>query len=73
VSTCRPLPRAEKLASFQLDHSDRRIRGGFYFARRGDQLQPHVNPVSTAFGTQALMMWRQYLAGERKSAIDSLI
>ena len=64
---------AEKLASFQLDHPDRRIRGGFFFARRGEQLQPHVNPVSTAFGTQALMMWRQYLAGERKFAIDSLI
>lgn len=64
---------AEQLASFQLDHPDRRIRGGFFFARRGDQLQPHVNPVSTAFGLQALMMWRQYLAGERKFAIDSLI
>jgi hypothetical protein len=32
-----------------------------------------VNPVSTAFGTQALMMWRQYLAGERKFEIDTLI
>jgi hypothetical protein len=64
---------AETLASFQLDHADHRIRGGFFFARRGEQLQPHVNPVSTAFGTQALMMWRQYLAGERKFAIDSLI
>jgi hypothetical protein len=64
---------AEKLASFQLDSSDRRIRGGFFFARRGDQLQQHVNPVSTAFGMQALMMWRQYLAGERKFAADALI
>jgi hypothetical protein len=64
---------AGKLASFQLDHPDRRIRGGFFFARRGDRLQPHVNPVSTAFGTQALMMWRQYLAGERKFEIDTLI
>ena len=64
---------AEKLASFQLDSPDRRIRGGFFFARRGNQLQPHVNPVSTAFGAQALMMWRQYLAGERKFAIDTLI
>jgi hypothetical protein len=64
---------AEKLASFQLDSSDRRIRGGFFFARRGDQLQPHVNPVSTAFGAQALMMWRQYLSGERKFSTDTLI
>ena len=64
---------AEKLASFQLDSQDRRIRGGFFFARRGDKLQPHVNPVSAAFGVQALMMWRQYLAGERKFAIGTLI
>ena len=49
------------------------VADGFFFARRGDRLQPHVNPVSTAFGTQALMMWRQYLAGERKFEIDTLI
>ena len=38
-----------------------------------DALQPHINPVSTAFGLQALMMWRQYLDGELKFSINSLI
>ena len=38
---------AGKLATFQLDHPDQRISGGFYFALRGDQLQPQVNPVSS--------------------------
>jgi hypothetical protein len=54
----------EKIETFQISNSDRRIHGGFLFARRGDKLQPHVNPVSTAFGIQALLMWWQYLAGE---------
>ncbi len=64
---------AEKIESFQVDDPDRRIRGGSFFARRGGQLQPHVNPVSTAFGLQALAMWRQYLAGERQFAPGALI
>jgi Beta-L-arabinofuranosidase, GH127 catalytic domain len=64
---------AEKLAAFQLHDPDPRVAGGFYFARRGDALQPHINPVSTAFGLQALMMWRQYLDGELKFSINSLI
>jgi Highly conserved protein containing a thioredoxin domain len=64
---------AEKIESFQLDDPDRRIRGGSFFARRGGRLQPHVNPVSTAFGLQALAMWRQYLAGERQFAPGALI
>ena len=64
---------AEKIESFHLDDPDCRIRGGSFFARRGDRLQPHVNPVSTAFGLQALAMWRQYLAGERRFAPGALI
>jgi hypothetical protein len=64
---------ADALASFQREHSDRRIRGGFYFAKRGDQLQPHVNPVSTAFALQALAMWRQFLNGELVFSTDALI
>jgi hypothetical protein len=64
---------AGELARFQLDHSDPRIHGGFYFARRGDRLQPHVNPVSTAFGLQALAMWSRYLSGELAFSTDILI
>lgn len=63
----------EKIEAFQLSSPDLRIHGGFFFARRGGQLQPHVNPVSTAFGLQALLMWRQYLAGELLFAPDMVI
>ena len=64
---------AEQLAAFQLDDGDPRIAGGFYFARRGGLLQPHINPVSTGFGLQALTMWRQFLDGEASFSTDMLI
>jgi hypothetical protein len=64
---------ANKLAGFQLDDMDPRIHGGFCFGRRGAELQPHINPVSTAFGMQALRMWRQYLDGDWSFSIDALI
>ncbi len=48
---------ARNLASFQTDHFNTRITGGFYFGRKGGSLLPYVNPVSTAFGLQALAMW----------------
>jgi hypothetical protein len=64
---------ADQLAGFQLDDRDPRIAGGFYFARRGDRLQPHINPVSTAFGLQALTLWRQFLDGESSFSTDALI
>ncbi len=63
----------ENIEAFQLSSPDPRIHGGFLFARRGGQLQPHVNPVSTAFGLQALLMWRQYLAGDLLFATDTVI
>ena len=63
----------ENLAAFQQKHPDRRIDGGFYFAKKENQWQPHINPVSTGFGLQALMMWRQYLDGELEFSTNSLI
>jgi hypothetical protein len=63
----------EKIAEFQMSSLDPRIHGGFFFAHRGRLLQPDVNPVSTAFGLQALLMWRQYLAGELLFASDTVI
>jgi len=64
---------AQDLAAFQILDGDPRIRGGFYFARRGSQMQPHVNPVSTSFGLQALAMWRQYLNCELPFSTDTLV
>ena len=55
---------AERIPEFQFQHTDLRIRGGFWFGRKGLELLPFVNPVSTAFCLQALDMWQSYLAGE---------
>lgn len=51
------------IAQFQREDPDPRIRGGFHFGRKGGQLLPYLNPVSTAFSVQALEMWREYRAG----------
>lgn len=48
---------AASLAEFQIASADARTNGGMYFGRRSGVWIPHVNPVSTAFGLQALAMW----------------
>ncbi len=48
---------AAQLACFQIAGDDPRTDGGFYFGRRQGVWIPHVNPVSTGFGLQALAMW----------------
>jgi hypothetical protein len=48
---------ANALAEFQLESEDRRIQGGFGFGRKSGQQMPFANPVSTAFGVQALALW----------------
>jgi len=42
---------AEQLQEFEAPD------GGFWFGRRGGEWLPYINPVSTAFATQALRMW----------------
>ena len=64
---------AEQLAGFQCMHSDPRIDGGFYFGRKCGKFLPHINPVSTAFGLQALALWNHYLAGGLPLAWHALI
>jgi hypothetical protein len=56
---------ASRVASFQAagDHPDRRLRGGFFFGAKGGEFMPFSNPVSTAFGMQALELWRQHRQG----------
>ncbi len=63
----------DKLASFQTSSNEIVVNGGFYFARRGNKLQPHLNPVSTGFALQALTLWRQHLAGEWQFDLSALI
>ncbi len=62
---------AEQAASYQISaaasNGDARLSGGFLFGRkRGPQQvedMPFVNPVSTAFGVQALALWNDREAG----------
>lgn len=66
---------AARAASFQApgDHQDIRLRGGFYFGRKGDGLLPFSNPVSTAFCLQALELWRQHREGRWSFDLRQLI
>jgi len=51
---------ATNLAGFQIASLDQRLDGGYYFGRLGEVWIPHANPVSTAFGLQATVMWEQF-------------
>jgi hypothetical protein len=65
---------AERAASFQDVSADsRRLRGGFYFGRKGTTMLPYSNPVSTAFCLQALELWKQHLGGKWSFELPQLI
>jgi hypothetical protein len=64
---------AAALARFQVNATDIRQRGGFSFGRKGTDLLPFANPVSTAFAVQALVMWNEYEAGRRPASPQLLI
>lgn len=65
---------AERTACFQAtDANDPRIRAGFWFGRKGGQLLPFSNPVSTAFAMQALALWQDHQAGRWSFALPQLI
>jgi hypothetical protein len=51
---------AGRLAEFQSDGADSLVAGGFWFGRKGEEMMPFINPVSAAFGLQALTMWDAY-------------
>jgi hypothetical protein len=65
---------AESTASFQaLDAASPRTRGGFWFGRKGTQMLPFSNPVSTAFCLQALELWQDHQAGRWSFELPQLI
>jgi len=65
---------AAHAASFQaLDATDVRLRGGFWFGRKGTQMLPFSNPVSTAFCLQALDLWQDHQAGRWSFELPQLI
>lgn len=49
----RAAEEAEALATFQ------REDGGWWFGRKADDMMPFINPVSAAFGSQALDLWER--------------
>lgn len=51
------------LAGFQATSRDPRVDGGFFFGRREGEWLPYINPVSTAFAMQALLLWGKYPNG----------
>ncbi len=65
--------KAFALTEFQAVSEDRRIEGGFFFGRREGEMSPHVNPVSTVFGLQALEMWREFQTGSKPPCPKMLI
>lgn len=64
---------AARAARYQSDSSDPRLRGGFWFGRRGEEILPYMNPVSTAFCLQALNLWRDHQAGQWRFTLPQLI
>jgi hypothetical protein len=62
-----------ELTEFQAESDDRRIDGGFLFGRRDGTMSPHVNPVSTVFGLQAIAMWREFQGANKPPCCKMLI
>jgi hypothetical protein len=65
---------ASSAASFQaLESTDVRLRGGFWFGRKGAEMLPFSNPVSAAFCLQALALWDDHQAGRWSFELPQLI
>jgi hypothetical protein len=64
---------ARRVAGYQARSDDARLDGGFWFGRRGGEVLPYMNPVSTAFSLQALALWEQHRAGEWRFEVGQLI
>ena len=64
---------AARAASYHCDASDPRLRGGFWFGRKGGETLPFMNPVSTAFAMQALALWSAHRAGAWRFELAELI
>lgn len=64
---------AERVARYQARSEDVRLDGGFWFGRRGGEMLPYMNPVSTAFALQALELWTQHRAGNWRFELAQLI
>ena len=64
---------ARRAASYQASSDDVRIDGGFWFGRKGGELLPFVNPVSTVFCMQALTLWQDHCENTWRFQMRELI
>ena len=64
---------AARVAAFQAVSKEPRVAGGFWFGSKGGQILPYSNPVSTAFGMQALKLWADYQKGEWSFTLGELV
>jgi hypothetical protein len=64
---------ASRLVAFQAVEKEHRLNGGFWFGSKAGQILPYSNPVSTAFGMQALMLWRDHQKGEWSFTLAELV
>jgi len=64
---------AARTAGYQSNSSDPRLRGGFWFGKRGGETLPFMNPVSTAFSMQALALWSEHQSGAWNFNLAELI
>ncbi len=64
---------AREAAGFQQEGDAPPVSGGFWFGRKGADLLPFANPVSTAFCAQALDLWEQHRAGACRPRLKDLI
>jgi hypothetical protein len=64
---------ASRLVAFQAVEKEQRLDGGFWFGSKGGQILPYSNPVSTAFGMQALKLWGDHQKGEWSFTLGELV
>lgn len=64
---------AQRVVSYQSSSCDPRLRGGFWFGTKDGAMLPFMNPVSTAFGAQALALWEEHCSGSWSFALRQLI
>jgi hypothetical protein len=62
---------AERVVAFQETQGS--LVGGFWFGSKGGQMLPYSNPVSTAFGMQALTLWEDHQKGEWSFTLGELV
>jgi hypothetical protein len=65
---------AARVSGFQvMQERESQLAGGFWFGRKGGQILPYSNPVSTAFAMQALALWQDHQKGEWSFTLAELI